>query len=176
MVASLTADFTSVGSASIAVELTGVIDQGDDFSNRDGRKIVIDSLILSGTLVGGQSNAVTDDAYNAFRIMLYENGGTAAPVAVFTTSFLTPEISASMGTLLYDSKLLLATPGDDSTGYVPAVKLVDVNIPINRVYLYPTTNGLASPMGLYLVMVSDSAAVSHPGFVSGTYVIRFHDV
>jgi hypothetical protein len=175
LVGSLNSDFSSVSTTSIPVELTTSIDEGDDFSNRDGRKIFFDSLLLQGTLVGGQSNVVTDDAYNLFRIIVYENAGTAAPPAIGVTAFLTPEITASMGKIFYDGLVMLHTPGLNSTGYIPAVKLVSVTIPIKKYIRYATTTGIGSPNGIYLVMVSDSSAVSHPGFVAGTYVIKFQD-
>jgi len=117
--------------------------------------------------VGGQSNLVTDDARNVVRLIVAKviKGGAFAPSV---TSILTPYVFPTLVKVYHDSQLELHSTAPDSTGYMPAQKHVKLNIRLNELITYAGQNAADSAAyDIIMYMVSDSAAASNPGFVTG---------
>jgi hypothetical protein len=173
--------FNSVGTTPIGYDVTGAVVLGQDYINRIGRLISLQRLFISGQLVGGQSNSATDDNRNVFRILVAIcDIGTTFTSAVFTVNgTVDPRTMPGLRRVLYDRMFSLNSPGRDSAagGYMPATRMVRVALRVrDRVtYTIGAGVGLNSNEGIYIWMVSDSAAVPHPGFESGSYGITFTD-
>jgi hypothetical protein len=137
-------------------------------------------LSLRGTLVGGQINAVTDDPYNAFRIMVITgNVGISVPIAaLIVSSVLSPELVPGLKSVLYDKAFPLQSPGKDGTGYLRAVKevTIDLRLPSIVANFSGSAAGTQTGTTAYLIMASDSSTVPNPGLVDGTWVLAFSDV
>lgn len=173
----LTTAFSSVSTSVSYIDLSALIGAGTDYYNRVGRQVTQQNLTLSGTLVGGQTNLATDDPYNVFRITVVKgNVGMTFPTWGLT-QVLSADTILGLDRVLMDRFITLESPGRDSTGYVRAVKRVEFNISLPSVVTHFTTAAAGSQNGetCYLVMVSDSSVVANPGFVDGSWVLRFAD-
>ena len=151
---------------------------GTDIYNRVGRQVTLQSLSVSGTMVGGQSNVVTDDPYDVVRISVVK-GNVGMTFSGFTiSSVLTPDTQIGLDRVLLDRFVTLSSPSRDSTGYMQAMKRIDFQVDLRRVVTHFTTAAAGSQNGetCYLVVVSDSSTVPNPGFVDGAWVVRFADL
>lgn len=174
----LSTSFSSVNTSWI-IEDVPLTTAGTDIANRIGRAIRLSRFVVRGMVVGGQSNLVTDDPYNAFRIVIFVGRPELVSADWAARTIDDPVYPGVDGVnrCLFDKILNLQVPAADSTGYVPATRQVDYTFNLNTVALYGT-NVAAVPQGgesLYLAMISDSAAASNPGFTSGYYVLFFRD-
>lgn len=174
----LSANFSSVSTICSTLDLASLITAGTGYDQRVGRSCYIKGLVVEGTLHGGQSNLVTDDNHNTVRIIAVR--GVPAVVATsltasFTLSYapINGETLSGVKEVLFDQQYELPSAGPDSTGYMPSIKHVKTYIPINRYFTY--YSGGPSDDTVFLSMVSDSTAVSHPGFVSGWLDVLFAD-
>lgn len=171
--------FASVSTAVATRDLTSSIAGGTDYNQRVGRSVHVKEIQFNGQLVGGQANTVTDENRNVVRISivgcnsgLVWNAGTYNPSMV-----LDPRIMAGLHHVYYDEVISLVSPGADGTGYLPATTMVSRKIKVNKVLNWPSAAGAATtPYCIFMVMSTDSAAVPHPGFVSGTAVVSFTDM
>jgi len=127
-------------------------------------------------LVGGQTNVVTDDSYNTFRIVVFSH--TVGSTIAFTlTDLLDPRFNQGLRKVFYDKSFTLTSPGRDSTGYMPAVHKIEATIPLNFLQLYSGTGATAvSTEELAIGMVSDSVGVPNPGFESGSIALFYADL
>jgi len=155
------------------------IAQGLDFTERIGRTIIIKSFQLMGQLIGGQSNSAVDENRNVFRIALVAmNPSVALAAATFSVeSIIDKRYVPGLIKVYYDKMFSLASPGRDTTGYLPACKMVSIpRIPLNIRVEY-TSNIATSESGtaLWVWFISDSVAVPHPGFESGAMAIQYAD-
>jgi len=132
-------------------------------------------LDLQGTIVGGQSNLVTDDAYNfvRFGVVICEPGTTIS--AFNLNSLADPRAHQGVIKWVHDETIPLCVRGLDSTGYVPNPVVLKKTFQINQdLTYYNATTGISGRTVLFY-MVSDSAAASHPGFTSGLLTGWFVD-
>lgn len=173
----MTSAFSSVSTAVSYIDLTALMGAGTDYYNRVGRQITQKWLSVSGTLVGGQSNLATDDPYNVFRITVVKGNVGMTFGTWGLTQVLSPDTILGLDRVLLDRFITLESPGRDSTGYMRAVKRVEFSVRLPDVVTHFTTAAAGSQNGetCYLVMISDSAVVSNPGFVDGSWVLRFTD-
>jgi len=160
------------------VNMCSNIIQGLQFySNRVGSLIELHSFGLRATLVGGQSNIVTDDAYNTVRLVV----AVTEPACTFATltmnSILGPRDQSGVHQVLYDKVITLSSPGRDSVGYLPAVKTVSLNLPLRNLRVRFTGAGAntVSNETILIGVVSDSAAAPSPAFVSGQALLYYSD-
>jgi len=165
-------DFSSIDTAGSTLAISHVAAGGGSYE-RAGPTARFTNLHIRGNLVGGQSNLVTDDARNVVRIIVCSviKGSVFAPTV---TSILTPFVFPALDRVYADKEVELHTTAVDSTGYIPAQKLVDMHVALNRVITYYgnlDSNETAHEIRVY--MVSDSAAVSNPGFESGFIRVDF---
>lgn len=169
--------FSSVSTAVSYIDLTALMGAGTDYFNRVGRQVTLRNLSVSGTLVGGQSNLATDDPYNVMRISVVK-GNVGMSFGVWgLTQVLSADTVIGLDRVLMDRFITLESPGRNSVGYMPAIKRVEFNVPLASTVTHFTTAAAGSQNGetCYLVMISDSTVVSNPGFVDGSWVVRFDD-
>lgn len=179
--ADMTTNFSSVGSANWTELELNTIATGTAISERVGNEVKLMGFALDGTIVGGQSNLASDDNRNTFRIVLALWDATnAVPLATNganLSSLITSRTVAGKGLIrkFIDKTFNLPSPGRDSTGYMPSMKRIHIFKKLYRIIKYygsATTNGNNK---LILSMISDSALVSHPGFVNGRWSLYFQD-
>lgn len=170
--------FSSVGTSWI-IEDIPLTSAGTDIANRIGRAIRLRRFLLRGMLLGGQSNAISDDSFNAFRIVLFVGRAGLVTADWAARSIDDPVFPGVDGVerVYHDVIYNLQVPALDSTGYIPATRAIDLNFNLNQLVLYGES-GATVPSGslsLYLAMVSDSGLASNPGFTSGYQVLFFRD-
>lgn len=173
----LSTNFGSVSTTSTALDLTNLITAGTGNLERIGRSIFVKGVFVEGSLHGGQSNLVTDDNHNTVRIVMVRGtpATTAAMVSTLSLSYgpINGENISGVKQVLMDRSVELPSPGPDSTGYMPALKHVRFYVPVNKFITYFSSG--PSDESIVLAAVSDSTAVSHPGFTSGWLDILFTD-
>jgi len=142
--------------------------------NRVGKKIFIKQVDLIGTLVGGAVVSAVDDPYDTLRMMLISQtqGGT---LAVSMNQLLSAVFQDSVDHVYLDKRMVINSPGVSGAGYQPGARVVKFSVPINKAFTYTGINGGSNPVSLTFAMISDSTAVPHPGFTSGTLNIYFTD-
>lgn len=184
--ANLTASIGSITSSWNEIDLCDNIATGVDIGQRIGRKIAINSFYLDGVLQGGQSNLAADDAFNTVRFVLglWRSQAPCALSGLDIGSMINKSgYSATGGVSLIrkyrDFKVILASPGADSTGYLPAVRKVRIYVKFRRpiTISFPATAATTTQsMFLILSVISDSVAIPNPGFISGRYTLTWHDI
>lgn len=171
---------TSIGTTPAILDIGDRIIEGTDVDDRVGREIYVDKLEFRATLIGGQSNLATDDKYNVFRLAVLAGTPGTMPLAIasnFSNSyFMDPRGMGGLDVVLFDRSFTLASPGRDSTGYMPPIKEIVIDVPVRRKLKYLGPTGSPSFRELYLVAVSDSSAAPNPGFANGFMTIHYHDV
>lgn len=170
---SLTSDYASVSTTSFAVDFLPLITQGTAANQRIGRRILVTSVEIEGTLVGGQVASALDDSYNVIRILVGVSSSWATSMTgISLSTVLGPGRTAGLERMLCDKFVTLKSAGADSTGYLPAVQRVCIRVPVNQYFdIYATT---ALPT-IGVCMVSDSGTVPNPGFTDGQMKISFTD-
>jgi len=169
----------SVGTTVVAKPLAQLVANGPGINQRIGNAISATAVDIIGTLIGGQSNLVTDDAFNTVRISLVEGFPGTSPSGWTVSSLLDPRYFTSMNKVWFDKIIVLRSPSKDSTGYMPAVKEFKVKIRLPRVpFLYTGNSGASIKNSeLYLCMVSDSSLAPNPGFKSSdTVTFEYSDM
>lgn len=163
------AGWSSIGNAWQEYDPFSQIDVGNDYYQRGGRQIYCDRLEIRATLIGGQSNLATDEAYNAFRIVVasYKGGiGAITPLATAAQQLHWPisRNAAAVDRVYYDETYMLRSPGRNSTGFMPATKELRLSIPIGRVYNFAGSLPATNFDHIVVSAISDSAAIPNPGF------------
>ena len=174
----ITTEFSAVSTTATALDIPSLIAQGTEFNQRIGRQIRARGLYLDFTIQGGQSNVVADDKINTMRLLVCQGAPTttgASIVSMLTVSVgpVNGENFNGMKRVFLDQTLDLASPGRDSTGYMPALRHFKRYIPLNLII--PYTSGGASGDTLWLAMVSDSGVVPNPGCTSGRVELVYTD-
>ena len=175
-------DYRSINNTFVDCEMCNP-SQSTAGAGRIGRKVSIKSFQLRGVVAGGQTNAVTDDDYNVFRIVLAVwEGNTTTPLAGLSLSspIQKGDGNASNALLIHkyvDKEFTLTSPGRDSTGYMSANRYINIYHRFKKpiVVNYATDANTSKSKTLVLSMVSDSSAVAHPGFVSGFIRVNYED-
>lgn len=170
--------FGSINSAWNVLDLP-YITNTTDVVGRWTRKLIITEFGMDGLLVGGQSNFVTDDPFNAVRIIVavVAPGFVSADMAVYSiSSHIQPGV-VKIERKVVDRIINLQVPAKDSVGYIPASSRVSVRLPMNVTCVYDQAGSDFPTAGssLAMMMVSDSSVAPHPGFTSGHWWINFRD-
>jgi len=172
----LLSSFPSI-SSTVSITDIGQVSAGTDYNNRIGRTMEIVKFKLVGQIIGGQSNLGTDEQRNTFRIALIEANAGFTASGFKNYSVLDPRLWPGMVRVLYDRSISLASPGRDTTGYMPAAKELNIAVPMHLVIKYTGTAANSdSTTSLFLLMVSDSAISPNPGFTGGSAIVEFIDL
>lgn len=174
----MVANFASVSTTPSTRDAVAYIVCGNDYNNRIGRTIHLNSLEFSGQLCGGQANSVTDENRNVFRLSVIEciSGLTWSSGSYNVSTVLDPRIFGGIMRVLYDEVFTLVSPGRDTTGYLPAVVAVHRKVRLNKTVNFSLSTAVAPfPYTILIVACSDSGAVPHPGFTAGSAVTRYTD-
>jgi len=167
--------FGSVGTGAVVKSLGGLTTQGTDYTQRIGRSIQLDSIRLSGMLSGGQVNSVADDSFNTFRITIV-TAITGSTTGYTVSSVLDERTVGGLQEILYDKTFSLMVPGRDSVGYLPALKMWNLVLPLHGMKIeYSNAMSNVQTNDVFIWMVSDSSGVPNPGFVNGSAVLVFED-
>lgn len=185
----ITDNFNSISSGTSWSErhLLDGIQENNDISGRIGRRINLTSFYFDGILGGGQNNVALDDRVNVVRIVLgLWTRGLTTPCA--TNSFAMSSVinragytvtgGASLIRKFRDFKVVLRSPGRDSTGYLPAIKRIRIYVKFKKPLQFIFANSGASndvDKMFVLSMLSDSGAIPNPGFVSGSWYLKWVD-
>jgi len=169
----LTATFSSVGTTIVTRSVVSQIAQGTVLYQRQGRVIRVIELSLSGTLVGGQSNTAADEARNTVRLGVLLMAPGVPPTAITVSTVLGMTVVPGLLGVITDRVYALRAPARDTVGYLPAIKRVNVRVPMNLQLVYTSDAAIAPYPDIYIFMVSDSALVPSPGFVDGSWIVRF---
>jgi hypothetical protein len=174
--------FHSIGTAAgTSAPLNNVIQGTEYYGQRIGRNVLAKHLSIHGVLVGGQTNTNVDDSYNVVRMVVATyNSSVAAPFTNLTLDLVLDDRDAAFPGLikvLFDKFYVLSSPGGDTVGYLPATKPIKIDIPLDEEIQFNTVGvNSTSPTNIIIAMVTDSAAVPNPGFVSGTEILSYSDL
>lgn len=174
--------FHSIGTAAgTSAPLNNVIQGTEYYGQRIGRNVLAKHLSIHGVLVGGQTNTNVDDSYNVVRMVVATyNSSIAAPFNNLTLDLVLDDRDANFNGLikvLYDKFFILSSPGGDTVGYLPATKSINIDLPLDEEIQFNGTGAnTTTPTNIIIAMVTDSAAVPNPGFVSGTEILSYSDL
>lgn len=183
-------DMTAGGLTSIPstwVEVNGVNPaQGIAKNQRIGTKIRVKSIEVNAVLAQGSGSVLTDDPYNIMRIVIGKyTGQTATPLATAGITMHQPikkDWSDARGTLIqkyvdrYVPLEVQSTEKGGGDGYTPALKSFRYYKRFkNFVITYNDDTNNYPNQRLIMSVISDSGAVTNPGFVAGYTVVRYED-
>jgi hypothetical protein len=169
--------FPSVNTTAQKFSCCSSVVQGSDVNQRVGRAVTAHSLRISGVIVGGQSNVALDDSFNTIRIAVLCGTPNLICTGFGVSGVLDTRSVAFLNEVLYDRVLVKTVPGRDSTGYIPWTHEFNLILPLNHLHLTYTGAGpYMSNVDIQMWMVTDSAAVPNPGFVSGTVTFIYSDI
>jgi len=180
IIGGLSATWGTVGTTWVQNNINGC-SAGSGFSQRRGRTISINSIVIKGQLVGGQGISSADDLRNTVRMVLWQG----VPAASLATSGITlnmpcePPFVQGMQRLLADKQIILASPGPGPVaGVMPAVRNIFIRYKFKTPLkvTYADDNAGSFDKVIYFSMLSDSSVVPSPGFVNGYYQIKYTDV
>lgn len=160
--------------------------QGTAKNQRIGTKIRIKSIEMKAVLSAGANGLITDDNYNVFRIVIARySGQTATPLATASVGLNDPikkDWSNARGTLItkymdrYIPLTVTSTEKGAGDGYAPGLKTVKFFKRFRNFVVQYNDDTINYPSSrLILSFISDSAAVTNPGFVAGYCVVRYED-
>jgi len=158
--------------------------QGDGEGERIGRKIRVKSLSFHGILQQGANLLATDDAFNCFRFVLaWWKPFNIAPCATISLPFNRPLEKGYPGGIYVQRKLFdftfpmvahgLERAGGD--GYVPSLRKFKFYKRLNMTMHWDDDTTNNPDKILVLSMLSDSAAVTNPGFIAGYCCVTYED-
>ena len=161
--------------------------QGIAKEQRIGNKIRVKSLEIKGVICQGSNELLSDDAFNVVRMVVGTYSGTTlTPLATAARGMNDPirkDYLSANGLLRkkyvdkYIPLMVTGTEQGAGDGYTPQLKTVKyykqwkkgITIQFsNDTTNYPNTN-------LVVSFLSDSVAVTHPGFIAGYMVMTFED-
>lgn len=187
---SLVQFFNSVGSAWVELNLTRIT-QGTGIFARVGRRVNVRSIEIKGALAQGASGGAFDDPYNCMRIILGLWTGLAsansAPLGSSSLTINSPispwNAAGSVATYRMQRKYLdryitFSSPSRaDETSLVPATRTFRYFKLFKRPMFiqYSDDTGESADHFFTISMISDSAAVPNPGFISGYVVLTYED-
>lgn len=169
--------FNSVSTTDAYQDMLANIVQGlDTFKNRIGNVIQTKTLEITGSLVGGQANSVTDDVRNIVRAIAFWGTPGLTITGISVSSLFGPDFQPGVRKVLFDKQFVLETLGKDSTGYLAAQKLITIKVPCpNSIRYYGTGVNTVTSESLYVMVVTDSSTIPNPGFASGQALVTYLD-
>lgn len=178
---------SSIGNAWIEA-VQGNPSQGTDKNTRIGNMIKIKSYYLNGVIAAGANGNLADDAYNVVRVVLGVYGGIATGTPLQTAgltldSVIRTDWQNARGTLIqkifdkYIPLTVTSTEKGGGDGYAPGLKRVKLYHKFKKpLTIQWNDNSNSYPnKKLILSVISDSSAVTNPGFVAGYQVCNFED-
>lgn len=175
---SLTTAWTEQGMANPA--------QGISKVQRIGNKIKVKSIEISGILSQGSNEAATDDAWNVIRIVIGKYSmGAATPLqtaGIVMNDPIKKDYNNARGLLLnkymdtYIPLEVASTEQGAGDGYTPALRKIKYYKRFSNFTVNWNDAGVNYPdKQLIISMLSDSVAVTNPGFVAGYMLVRYED-
>lgn len=187
---SLAQFFNSVGSTWVELNLTRIT-QGTGIFARLGRRVNVRSIEIKGAIAQGAAGGAFDDCYNVMRIILGLWTGLAssnsAPLGTSNLTINSPispwNAAGSVATYRMQRKYLdryitFSSPSRaDETSLVPATRTFRYFKLFKRPMFiqYSDDTGESADRFFTISMISDSAAVPNPGFISGYVVLTYED-
>jgi hypothetical protein len=164
----LVATCASIGQAWVLTDVSQVAG-GTDLVNRVGRRIFCKGARIGLSISGGQSNNVADDVYNTIRFVVVIASDTLIAADWATVLLRTPPIIGlwpKVRRFLVDKTYAISSYGLDSAGYIQRVIRREIAFQIAETLEFDGVNATDhSSNAIFAAMISDSAAVSHPGLV-----------
>jgi len=179
---SMVDEFGSVPNSWLEYDLCSQITEGDDVMNRQGREIRIGSLEIKGIMSAAAVGGVGDDLVNQMRLCIaLWNGSATTPLETSGVDLETPIMKSDLaGNQLikkYVDKFipLNTTCQGRANGYVPEYKTFKYYKKFKEpiVVKFSSNAGTYPDKKLMVSFISDSSAVTNPGFVSGYMNLRF---
>lgn len=173
--------WSSIGN--IWSERTLVPSQGTGISNRVGNEYRIKSIEINGVIAEGSSEVVTDDPWNVMRIVIgLWDGDNAAPLSGLNMNDVIRKTISPQGLMkkYYDKYIplqVVSTEKGEGDGYVPTLRKFKYFKLFKKPIVIKFGGSTATTANKQLVvsMISDSLAISHPGFVAGYWAISYED-
>jgi len=168
---------TSITTAGWTVDLCNGIAQGTNWTDqRIGNRIHVVHFAIDAVLSGGQANVITDDNRNTIRMALVRASPGVSWSGFTLNSVLDPRLISGLAHVYFDRVFTIQSPGRDTVGYMPAVRIIreKIRVAFNTVFT-GTGTATQSFQTLWLLFVSDSAAPPSPGFVSGGLNLQYLD-
>lgn len=176
---------TSIPSTWVEVALCNP-GQGTAKNQRIGTKIRIKSIEVNAVLSAGANQVVTDDAYNVFRMVVGRyTVQTATPLATAGITLNDPikkDWNNARSTLItkymdrYIPLTVTSTEKGAGDGYAPGLKLIKFYKRFKNLVVTYNDDTINYPSSRLLMgFISDSAAVTNPGFVAGYTLVRYED-
>lgn len=153
------ADYTfgSVGTTRAELNISEMPAQGDTASSRDGDLVFLKNFTLKGILEPG-------DTTNLVRFAIIKCDDDLDTSSFDLETDINSLVSEGVMHVYVDKYLYL----DQTAG--PSKKVINMSIPLNTRQHYNSSNAKYS--SIRMIMVSDSGAVSHPGFATDCGFIR----
>lgn len=162
------------------------VSQGIGKGGRIGNKIRVKSVEINGVIAQGSNELITDDAWNVMRIILGLYNGVNTPLTSANLSIndvMRTDYSSAKGTLRqkyldkYVPLNVVSTEQGAGDGYTPQVKLFKYYKRFKRPILIEYADDAVTypNKALVLSMISDSVAVTHPGFINGWWCVTYED-
>lgn len=176
----------SVGTAWREYDIVGQIIPGAGANARIGRRIEIHSVRFRGVLAGGAIGAgPADEYYNNVRIMIYtmNQNKTVAMTPAATAGYvintpLNKLYMPGLSKVLYDQFIGLTNQPWAANSCSPGLREIDLYHKFKKPLLVHFAGDLinTNQTQIYVSMITDSAAVPHPGMTSGYMEVAYYDV
>lgn len=174
--------FASIGNNWVELKVSNV-GVGTAGNSSIGDQIRVKSFMFYGYIQSGAAGGITDDSYNFIRIVLalWDPWATDTPMQTSGSLLAHPAIRKDNDEHLlkrYVDRTFIIRGSQDDTGYIPGFKKVKYYKRWKGAGLLLRAGRLASFQRpkLILSMISDSAAVPNPGFVTGQWRIKYKDI
>lgn len=153
-----------------------------DKTGRIGSQISVTQFDFDGVLLNAWTSALADE-YSVVRIVLskVDNNGSATPFLSAGANINThaaPDTIQYLDKVYYDQYIPLVGTYSTAAAAGPCPKHIKFSVKFRQpiVITYTTSGALTSNTGLFLSMISDSAAVPSPGFIQGRTRLHFKDI
>jgi len=163
-------NYSSIGSAAWIVNDVVQIAAGTGEQERNRSAIKVGTIHFNGTLVGGQSNSVADDAYNTVRVMIVRASESLVAADWNAVSLNDPPLRIAfpkIREILSDKRYVISSYGPDSVGYMVRAMDTKCTVPVNDTfYWYTSAATTHENESIFLCMRSDSGVAPNPGYVT----------
>lgn len=182
----LGSEFASISNTWVELDVLGAITQGSNYvNNRIGNKISVMAFELYGTIKGGTTGGIADDSYNCGRLVISQFNLTKNGVAInpFYNQSIDRNLPLSkrnvngLAWVYRDKYIPMNISSNSGTTMTSSIRNVKEKIrfkkPINVTFTQGGTH--YNQTQLYVAMVTDSAVIPHPGFISGYVKVWYKD-
>lgn len=183
---SLVSNLGSVSSAWTELDPISSITQTVAEGGRVGRAIRVKSIEIKGVLANASSQIATDDGYNVMRLCICQWQTTqVSPMAYASVGMNNKLDTVNMGRGQLEKVYLdryiplnvASTEKGAGDGYCPMTKLFTWYKRFKKPLLVKWSDDNATYPNHRIIIscLSDSSAITHPGFVAGYIYIRYED-